>query len=80
MSDLYLSKLRFWRIVTHAVKLSRGLIPIFIAPAVRETLIKCLATANAADLPDNFGKNAQDTTSIPVLFACTMHQSHRRSQ
>jgi hypothetical protein len=46
----------------------------------KETLIKCLATANAADLPHNFGKNAQNTTSIPALFACSMHQSHRRSQ
>jgi hypothetical protein len=50
------------------------------APSVRETLVKCLAIANAADLPHNFAKNAQNTTSIPALFARIMHQSHRRSQ
>jgi hypothetical protein len=47
---------------------------------LKETLIKCLATACAADLPHNFDKNAQNTTSIPALFACIMHQSHQRSQ
>jgi hypothetical protein len=46
----------------------------------RETLIKYLATANAADLPHSFGKNARNTASIPAPFACTMHQSHQRSQ
>jgi hypothetical protein len=43
----------------------------------RETLIKCLATACIADLPHGFGKNAQNTTSIPALFACTMQQIYR---
>jgi hypothetical protein len=47
-------------------------------PTLRETLIKCLATANAADLPHNFGKNAQNITSIPALFAYAMHQNHQR--
>jgi hypothetical protein len=37
-------------------------------------------TANAAGLPHHFGKNAQNTTSIPALFAYTLHQNHRRSQ
>jgi hypothetical protein len=40
----------------------------------REALIKCLATACTADLPQSFGKNPQNTTSIPALFACTMQQ------
>jgi hypothetical protein len=34
----------------------------------------------ACAVPHNFGKNAQNTTSIPALFACIMHQSHQRSQ
>jgi hypothetical protein len=46
----------------------------------KEKLIKSLATACTADLPHSFGKNAQNTTSIPALFACTMQQIHRYNQ
>jgi hypothetical protein len=48
--------------------------------SLRETLIKRLATVCTADLPHSTGKNAQNTTSIPVLFACTMQQIHRYNQ